>query len=124
MNSSDPGHLDPDSDIYGRHAAGPDRPVGLPVRLNGPAVWADQTVVLPWSLVAMVAGWSTGGRHAVRPGHPAGMYFERAGVVHHEPFSALQSYPPERVEGILPWSRVGTLLRHGEKPLKKLTSRD
>lgn len=100
-------NLDPDSDIYGRHAAGPDRPVGLPAR------WEGREVRLPWSVV--VDPDAKPGRHRPTWENPAGMHFERAGVRHHELFSV---YRPGYV-----LDRVTRLLRHGEKPLKKLTSR-
>jgi hypothetical protein len=102
--------LDPDSDIYGRHAATPERPLGLPARFLG------HDLMIPWSAFTY-PGAAPVASHAVGLGHPAGMYFERAGVVHHEPFSSIR-------DGMTPWSRVGTLVRFGEKPIKKLTSRD
>mgnify|MGYP003624022645 CR=1 FL=1 len=109
MSNLDPGRLDPDSDIYGRHAAGPDRPVGLPARFLG------RDMVIPWSAF-IYPGAAPVTSHAARPDHPAGAYFERAGVVHFERFGWKGGFEKE-------W-RVMELCRFGEKPLKKLTSRD
>lgn len=100
-------NLDPDSDIYGRHAAGPDRPVGLPARFLG------RDMVIPWSAF-IYPGAAPVTSHAARPDHPAGAYFERVGVVHWEPFGFRGGFE-------MPY-RVGLLLRVGEKPVKKLTS--
>lgn len=102
-------NLDPDSDIYGRHAAGPDRPIGVPAR------WFGRLLTIPWSAF-VYPGAAPVARHAARPDHPAGAYFERAGVVHREPFGYRGGFE-------MPY-RVDALCRHGEKSLKKLTSRD
>lgn len=104
-------NLDPDSDIYGRHAATPTHPVGLSTQF-----W-DRLLTVPWAAFTYRApGAAPVTSHAARPGHPAGVYFERAGVVHFERFSWKGGFEKE-------W-RVRELCRFGEKPLKKLTSRD
>lgn len=101
-------NLDPDSDIYGRHAAGPDRSIGVPSRFFG------REIMIPWSAF-VYPGAAPATRHTATNGHPAGMYFERRGIVHYEPFTS--------VAGLnRPWGRLRSLLRMGEKPLKKLTS--
>ena len=104
-------NLDPDSDIYGRHAATPTRPVGLSTRF-----W-DRLLTVPWAAFTYRApGAPPVASHAERWDHPAGVYFERAGVVHFERFGWKGGFEKE-------W-RVRELCRFGEKKLKKLTSRD
>lgn len=106
-----------DSDIYGRHAATPDRPAGLPAQVFG------RDVVLPWSMLIEPA-YPTGRRRSSYQ-HPAGMHFERNGIVHFESFgSGVGALSDDGSRKVLPWSRVGMLLRVGETTIKELTSRD
>lgn len=109
--------MDENSDTYGQHAATPDRPAGLPARVLG------RDLIIPWFAFTH-PGTASVARHEATWQHPAGMHLERGGVVHLEPFAAVRSMSRGRVDGVLPWSRLGALVRFGETPIKKLTSQD
>ena len=87
-------------DTYGRHAARPGHPAGLDGIVFG------RHVRYPWGL--FVADRPEGLHHA-NSGRPAGVYFERRGVVHHT--GHLDGY-----------RSVRDCLRFGEKRLPRLRS--
>lgn len=92
---------DKGADIYGKHAETDVRPAGLDGDLFG------RRVRYPWALLVDVTRPS--GRRAANTGRPAGVFFERRGVVYHT----------GHLDGYV---RVRDCLRFGEKPLPRLRS--
>lgn len=90
---------DKDADTYGKHAATATRPAGLDGEVFG------RRIRYPWRL--FVNPDAVPGRRGANGGHPAGVYFERNGVVHHT--GHLDRY-----------ISVRACLRFGEKPLPYL----
>lgn len=90
-----------DMDTYGRHAERPDRPAGLDGVVYG------RPVRYPWAWLIEPAHLT--GRRRANWERPAGVYFERNGLVHYT--GHLDRY-----------YSVLSCLRHGEKPLPRLRS--
>jgi hypothetical protein len=92
---------DKGANTYGKHAGTVDRPAGMDGDLFG------RRVRYPWTL--LIDSASVSGRRGANGGHPAGVYFERRGVVYHQ--GHLDGY-----------AHVRECLRFGEKPLPRLRS--
>jgi hypothetical protein len=92
---------DKDADTYGKHAETATRTAGL----DGVAF--GRRIRYPWRL--FINPDAVPGRRGANVGHPAGVYFERRGVVYHE--GHLDGY-----------GHVRACLRFGEKSLPRLRS--
>lgn len=92
---------DKGADTYGKHAATATRSAGLDGEVFG------RRIRYPWGL--LVNPDAVPGRRGANVGHPAGVYFERRGVVHHT--GHLDGYVSVR-----------SCLRFGEKRLPVLRS--